>query len=250
MTMDYSQAPQGQDYSDLLPHGTLCFGVVKVRPFNLQAGIIETSGKENPENKYLNLELTIQGGPYDKRKIWDMPGVAGSEGYTNAGGAAIRAMLEVGRNASPQNPQGYSIENYMELDGLQCAFRIKIEPGTAQYPNEKNRVAIYLTPLNPATEKDFTRLVAGDSSPAANLRGPRKTAEGTAASPPAEQSRWGAQATPAPATPAAAGTPALPASAAPTVTTPTTAASNAPTTPAPNLSSTPAWLAVQPPPQG
>lgn len=201
MTMDYSQAPQGQDYSDLLPHGTLVFGIVKVRPFNLQAGVIETTSKKDPANKYLDLEITIQGGPYDKRKIWDMPGVVGSEGYTNAGGAAIRAMLEVGRNASAQNPQGYCIDNYMELDGLQCAFRVKIEPGTTQYPNEKNRVAIYLTGLNPATEKDFARLLAGDHSPAANLRGPRTAAAGAAASPPPTQSRWGAQSAPNPSTP-------------------------------------------------
>ncbi len=233
MTMDYSQAPQGQDYSDLLPHGTLCFGVVKVRPFNLQAGIIETSGKENPENKYLNLELTIQGGPYDKRKIWDMPGVAGSEGYTNAGGAAIRAMLEVGRGASAQSPQGYCIDNYMELDGLKCAFRIKTEPGTAQYPNEKNRVAIYLTPLNPATEKDFARLVSGDSSPATNLRGPRKTADGAAASPPASQSRWGAQGDSAGPLVQAHHSESLVQAHQPTPAT---------TTPAPNPNATPSWL--------
>ena len=196
MTMDYSQAPQGQDYTDLLPHGTLCFGVVKIRPFNLQAGIIETTSKNNAENKYLDLELTVEGGPYDKRKIWDMPGVAGSLGYTNAGGAAIRAILEVARAASVQSPAGYCIENFMELDGLKCAFRIKIEPSTSQYPNDKNRVAIYLTPQNPATEKDFKRLVAGDHAPAANLRGPQKAA-GAPASPPATQARWGAQAAPA-----------------------------------------------------
>lgn len=235
MTMDYSQAPQGQDYSDLLPHGTLCFGIVKVRPFNLQAGIVETTSKNDSNNKYLDLEITIQGGPYDKRKIWDMPGVAGSEGYTNAGGAAIRAMLEVGRNASAQNPQGYSIENYMELDGLQCAFRVKIEPGTTQYPNEKNRIAIYLTSLNPATEKDFTRLVAGDSSPAANLRGPRQatTATGAGASPPAEQSRWGAQA------------PANDNTAAAVTTQPAN-----PTAAVANPTAAPAWLAGSGAPQG
>lgn len=233
MTMDYSQAPQGQDYTDLLPHGTLCFGVVKVRPFNLQAGIIEKTSKVNEENKYLDLELTIEGGPYDKRKIWDMPGVAGSEGYTNAGGAAIRAMLEVGRGAGSTNMAGYAIENFMELDGLKCAFRVKIEPGTAEYPNEKNRVAIYLTPQNPATEKDFTRLVAGDSSPAANLRGPQKAA-GAAASPPATQARWGAQAaTTAPASAEGKGT------VAPTPPTPQT-----------DPNATPPWLAGQGAPQG
>lgn len=229
MTMDYSQAPQGQDYTDLLPHGTLCFGVVKVRPFNLQAGIIEKTSKANEENKYLDLELTIEGGPYDKRKIWDMPGVAGSEGYTNAGGAAIRAMLEVGRGACSTNMAGYAIENFMELDGLKCAFRVKIEPGTTQYPNEKNRVAIYLTPQNPVTEKDFARLVAGDSSPAANLRGPQKAA-GVATSPPATQARWGAQAAP--------DTPAAP------------PAGNGTVGAAADPNATPPWLAEQGAPQG
>ncbi len=235
MTMDYSQAPQGQDYTDLLPHGTLCFGVITVKPFNLQAGIIETTSKANEENKYVSLELIIDGGPYDKRHIWDRPGVAGSEGYTNAGGAAIRAMLEVGRGACAENMAAYSIENFMELDGLKCAFRIKIEPGTAQYPTEKNAVAIYLTPQNPATEKDFARLVAGDSSPAANLRGPQKAA-GVAASPPATQARWGAQAatTAAPASAAGNGT------AAPTQPNPQQTDPNA----------TPPWVASQGTPQG
>ena len=238
MTMDYSQAPQGQDYSDLLPHGTLVFGFVKVRPFNLQAGVIETTSKNNAENKYLDLELTIKGGPYDKRKIWDKPGVEGSEGYTNAGGAAIRAMLEVGRGASEQNREAYKIENYMELDGLQCAFRIKIEPGNAQYPNEKNAVAIYLTPLNPATEKDFTRLVAGDSSPAANLRGPQKAAV-SAASAPATQSRWGAQTAAPASTPTTVQVPG-----------PTGVGVAVPATNAEGPEATPPWLASPGPTQG
>ena len=238
MTMDYSQAPRALDYSELIPHGTLVFGVIKVRPFNLQAGIVETTSKKNDKNKYLDLELTIEGGPYDKRKIWDRPGVFGEKpGYTINGGAAIRAMLEVGRGASTQSPQGYSIENYMELDGLTCAFRIRIKPGTAEFPDDKNEVAIYLTPLHEAVAQDFARLVAGDSSPATNLRGPRKAADGAAASPPAEQSRWGAQTTIAPTTPQ-------------TVATDTPLPQVTPGTAAPNPNAAPSWLTGQGAPQG
>src|SRR3990172_4829667 len=106
--IDFSNAPTDQmgDF-DLIPDKTLAWAIVKVKNYGPGGNPDDwiTPSKSTEGGAYLNLELTICEGPYMRRKVFEMVGVAGSEAYVNQGRAAIRAMLEVGRGANPtSNP--------------------------------------------------------------------------------------------------------------------------------------------------
>jgi len=197
---DFSQAPQQRDMDTLIPHGTLAWGVLKIRPANLDQGQIAVVSKNNSDNAYLDCEITIEGGQWDKKKVWTRIGVKGSEGYVNMGGAAIRAILEVGNGASPQNMAGYQIADYMRLNGLKVAIRVK-EDHQQGYA-AKNDVSLWLTPHDEAAAKEFTRLQAGDTAPNPNMRKPVIKTDTQAAAQQAQAPAWGAPAA-ATATPAA-----------------------------------------------
>jgi hypothetical protein len=172
---------------ELIPHGTLAWGVLKIKPFNFDMGLIATTakqpGKDGKHGKYLDAEVTITEGPHARRKVFTRVSVAGTQAAVDAGFAAIRHILETGRGASDANPGGYVIgaqtpagsdAMFMELDGLKVAVRIAVEderPKNKDNPNgekwpAKNSVGAFLSP-NPAsdTHKDFARLQAGDTAP-------------------------------------------------------------------------------------
>lgn len=189
--IDLSNAPQQRDPDLLIPHGTLCWGVFKIRPANLDAGQIETVSKNNSNNAYLDCEITVEGGAFDKKKVWTRIGVRGGDAYLAMGKAAMRAIVEVGRGASPQNMDAYKFDNYMALDGLKCAVRVKEDHQAGYMP--KNDIGLWLTPLDPAAEKEFARLMAGDTSPNPHIRKPViKQSNGGAATPGVSASAaWG-----------------------------------------------------------
>lgn len=134
----------------LIPAGTLCWTVIHVRGIN----------QSKNGNHYLDLELTVEGGNYDRRKIWDMVGIGGSDDYVRIGRQSVKAILEA-NGAGPENPQGYQLpRGYPQLDGMRAAIRVKIEKGIGKYV-DKNR-PIYLTP-NPDSNlsKEFAKLTDG-----------------------------------------------------------------------------------------
>jgi hypothetical protein len=191
--MDFSNAPTQQGGNgEPIPAGTLAWAWLVLRPFNLDQGMFETPSKSTEGNAYLDVELTITEGQYERRKVWDMIGVAGSEKYVEAGHAAIRHILEVAKAAGPQNPAGYQINNFGEIDQMKVAVKITIEKNTGY--EDKNRVR-YLSP-NPASDTcaDFKRLLAGDTAP-------KTAASAVPAAQPAANA-WGSPATAAAAAPA------------------------------------------------
>jgi hypothetical protein len=222
--LDYSNAPTEQmgDF-DLIPHGTLAWAILKIKPkgpvgqpgFAPDPNDWVTPSRSTEGGAYLDCELTILEGPYNKRKVFEMIGVAGSDAYVNQGRAAIRAILEVGKGANiTSNPGGYRINHYGELDGLKVAVKIKVEKGGVKnaatgerYP-DKNRVAKWLTPNKDSDGyKDFERLLKGDTAPSSaapsvGSGGGSSTPAPTSAAPPWVQQGTGQ----APTTPAAPAT--------------------------------------------
>lgn len=207
---DFGNAPTEQGGSgEVIPDGTLAWAIVKVRPFNLDQGLVLTPSQSTPGNAYLDVELTILDGPYARRKVWDrimLKAVGDKADKTiGMGMAKVRHILEIGREVvgfAPTDPK-YRLGAtsgaigdmvLMELDELRCAIKVKVEPSQNGYP-AKNKVAQYLSP-NPSsdTHKAFERLVAGDTAPPAGMA----TTQPKAASPAAKPS-W-AQGAPAAAT--------------------------------------------------
>lgn len=185
---DFSTAPTDQ-FGDtgLLPDGTLAKAVLHIRS---GPSSIETVSKANPDNAYLDCELTILEGPYARRKVWHRIGVRGSDGWVNQGRAAIRAALEFGRGASEQNPAGYQISDFADLDDLTVGIKIKIEKGTGGYA-DKNVVAQFLSP-NPSssTHKDFQALVSGALPAAQNVEAASNPTPAQQAAPATNKPSW------------------------------------------------------------
>lgn len=194
MSMDFTNAPTQNDFSELVPHGTLAKGLLRIKWFNRDQGLVETQSKSS-DARYLDCEITIVEGDFKGRKIFTRIGTAGSEGYCNMGRAAIRAILECSRNAHPQNnPQGYLVDGYQQLDndgeGAYVAFKVKEEPEQNGYP-AKNDIAVFLSPVpESGTKKDWDRLMAGDTKPSANTKAPRASGGGGGAPAASAQPAW------------------------------------------------------------
>ena len=173
---NYADAPAQNDFSELIPNGTLAWGLLRIRRYNATAGVVETPSKSS-DGQYLDCEITIMDGDWRGRKVWTRIGTQGSEKYVNMGRGAIKAILECGFGANPQNNiAGYELPDYGALDrygeGVQVGFKIKEEPPQGGYP-AKNDVAVFLSPIpDSGTKKDWDRLMAGDTKPSATTRAP------------------------------------------------------------------------------
>ena len=135
---------------DLMPTGTLCTGIVGVRAIKVGSG----NGA-----RYLDLEITINRGPYEKRKIWtnvmDPADPQQSAGGKEMGQRAIIRMFETAGIFVPGNLDSYkawdgaTIEQIgTALTGKEIAFSVKIE--SQEGYADKNGIGDFLTP-NPSS---------------------------------------------------------------------------------------------------
>lgn len=178
MSMDFSGSAGAASSFDTITHGQLAFCVLTIRGIKASA-----SG-----GQYIDAELTVdQGQPYAGRKFWEMIGnpfhQGNSEKYRAMGQIAITRILEAGKGAGPNNPDGYKLGDFSELSGLRVPVKIGVEEGEGGH-DDKNRVAEWLTP-NPASKTGFKlyeKLCRGEYSP------------GTKAAPAPAQSGFGGQA--------------------------------------------------------
>lgn len=135
---------------DLIPAGTLCPAIASVRG-------IKTS--KNTGGRYLDLELTVDAGPYTRRKVFGLildPGDAkNSAGGREMGQRAIIRIFEaagvfqVGNLASYQAWDNASLEQIgQKIDGIKVALSVKIE--SSEGYADKNTIGDFLTP-NPSS---------------------------------------------------------------------------------------------------
>ena len=142
MPLNFGQKVEEKSFdNDVIPKDTLLWCVINVRGIKNSK---ETNGR------YLDIELTVADNqPYNRRKIWDKIAdpfdANNSEEWRNMGYGAIRRILEAVKGASPDNPNSYVLNRLEELGGLTVPVLIGIEKGSAQYPDDKNRVD-YLSP--------------------------------------------------------------------------------------------------------
>lgn len=187
--MDFSGNAGAATAFDTIPNGQLAWATLNVK------GVKDsTSG-----GKYLDVELTLeQGQPYGGRKVFDRIGdpnhPGNSDKYKQMGSIAITRILECGRGAGPNNPEGYKITSYADLTGLRVAVKLKIEEGTDGH-DDKNRVGEWLTP-NPQSQsghKFYQKLVAGEHNASAQPAAAASNGFG-GAQPSASQPGFGGQA--------------------------------------------------------
>ena len=154
--------PQNQEFS-LIPIGTIARAVVLV-----QMGDIELPefGKgqwfkrsASTAAKWMNLEFTIVGGEFDRRKFWhsifvdgDKIGPSGMPLAKEIGLRTLKAIVESARNINPadmtpQAQQNRNISGMMDLSGMEICAKVGIKKGTNGY-KDSNQLMAALTPNN------------------------------------------------------------------------------------------------------
>jgi hypothetical protein len=105
----------------------------------------------------MNLEFTIIGGEYDRRKFWhsvfvdgDKLGPSGMPLAKEIGLRTLKSLVESARNispadVSPQAQQNRNISNMMDLSGMEICAKIGIKKGTNGY-KDNNQLTAALTP--------------------------------------------------------------------------------------------------------
>lgn len=146
--------------SDLIPKGQLAFCIIA------KAGLTKS---QKSGNRYVALELVIDANqPYERRRLWhnvmDFTDAGHSDAAQTMGIADLAKILEVGRNARPDSPESYSINDWSELVGLRCAVKIGIEKGNGEY-KDKNRVELITPNPDSSTAKHFANLLNGVFNP-------------------------------------------------------------------------------------
>ena len=150
---------------ELIPDGTVVNAIIK-----LSGGTIEIpeygAGRYFKESmtttaKWLPIELTIVGGAFDKRKVWQNIFVDGDakdeNGISKArkiGLNTIKQMVDSGFGISPKDEsenaraKRASVQGVHMLNGMNISCTLGIEKGRDGYP-DRNKIKTVLTPDSP-----------------------------------------------------------------------------------------------------
>ena len=172
--LDLNNVPYSDDGPrdfELLPDGTVVRAFVKLTGGDYElpefgGGTYFKSSQSGA--KWMPIELTIVGGPYDKRKVWQNIFVDGAKTDQNGFSIAKRIVLETikkmvdshfalsMKDVSPEAAQKRgSINGVHMLNGMQICFKVGIEKGNNGYP-DKNKIKTILT-------QDSQEFIAGDA---------------------------------------------------------------------------------------
>lgn len=153
---DFNNAePQrgGGDFAPI-PEGTIVLVVSKLRPGGHGHG---NWLKANNDGSCLmaDFEFVIDGGEFDRRKIWSLWVVEGdTDGQKKAANISrsrLRAMLESAHRIdpaddSPQAMQARQVDGWQGFDGLKFCARVGIERGKGDYVGKDKNVLYPVTP--------------------------------------------------------------------------------------------------------
>jgi len=171
---EYSNTPL-----ELIPDGTIARGIVKLEGGDTElpefgAGTYFKSSQSSAA-KWLPIEVTIVGGPFDKRKVWHNIFVDGNKmserGVPVAkeiGLRTLKSMIDSAFNLSSkdQSPQAQATRNLngvSDLNGLSICFSIGIEKSNDPQYADKNKIKYVLD----ADSKGFVAGGAPVQAPAA-----------------------------------------------------------------------------------
>lgn len=142
---------------ELIPQGTLAKVKLTIQPGgyndllkNYTDGLA-TQGKTGAI--YLRCEFEVQGGEYDKRKIWSLIGLYSPKGpvYEQKGRVFIKSILNSAHglsieDVSEEAKKKRTIPNLKSLNNL--VFVARIEVAKDEKGNTKNEIRVGITPDN------------------------------------------------------------------------------------------------------
>lgn len=180
MSMDFNNAESNSGF-DLIPANTVAPMILTIRPGSVGDGGWETTSDKSDYN-WLNCELTITGGRYRGRKIWQnmMCGHPDPENKAvNITRSTLRGILESARKIKPDDTSetartGRVVSGYGDFSGLEFVGKIGIEKGKDGY-DDKNKLLAPVPVTSPqyACEengaKSFGNVAAGVTNQAAKV---------------------------------------------------------------------------------
>lgn len=163
---DFNEAePQRAGGGSLIPDNTIALVVVKIRPGgNGPGGYLKAS---STGAEMLDLEFTVDGGEFDRRKLWSNYVTSGvTEGHERAANitrSRLRAMLESARGVMPADTSPEAIaarraNGWGDFDGIVFCAKIGIEQGAlkdkmagpqSERWDDKNVIKAVITPDEP-----------------------------------------------------------------------------------------------------
>ncbi len=166
---DFGGDTGGAGDFDLIPTGTLLFGILELEGAKMSEG----------GGRYYPFTVTITDNqPHANRKVWGnimdpffpagceeatrLGAVGNSPEACNMGKAIIQRILEMNNGAHPDKEGSYFLNHIADLSGMNVAVRVKIKKGNDGYP-DKNEVAAFLSPHEKLPgNKDFQKLQSGN----------------------------------------------------------------------------------------
>jgi len=152
--------PKNQEFS-LIPTGTIARAIVLVQQGDIelpefgQGAWFKRSASTSA--KWMNLEFTIIGGEFDRRKFWhsifvdgDKIGPSGMPLAKEIGLRTLKSIVESARNIdpadmTPQAQQNRNINGMMDLSTMEICAKIGVKKGTNGY-KDSNQLMAALTP--------------------------------------------------------------------------------------------------------
>lgn len=145
----------------LIPEGTVARAIITLKPGDMP---IPDYGHGNwfkasnsSRAKWMELEFTVIGGQFDRRKFWDRIFVdgdkVGSSGMPQAKEIGLRTLRSIIDSANGLNPsdtspeaqQRRTINGVGDLNGMEICAKIGVKKGTNGY-SDSNRLMVAMTP--------------------------------------------------------------------------------------------------------
>ena len=188
--------PQNQEFT-LIPNGTIVRAVILVQMGDIEIPEFGQGAwfkkSQSTSAKWMNLEFTIIGGEYDRRKFWhsvfvdgDKLGQSGMSLAKEIGLRTLKSIVESARgidpaDMSPQAQQNRNISGMMDLSGMEICAKVGIKKGTNGY-KDSNQLLAAITP----NSNDFLpqgSIPMQQTSVASNVAAPQATAQSSGAVP-------------------------------------------------------------------
>ena len=155
---DFNNAEKQTSF-ELIPINTVVPVLMIVKPGGNGHGGWLTQTKNNPDMMMLKCELTVIGGEYAKRKIWQSMIVEGHEVAANISRKTLRAIIEASKGINPDDMSqeainGRKISGWEAFNGIAFPIKVGIEkakPGSGY--DDKNKILTVITPDMPEYKK-------------------------------------------------------------------------------------------------